>query len=499
MISQLPSFLRLGPRKQTLSDTPEPGWFDAEWYLSQYPDVVASGMGAWRHFYMHGRHEGRMPCLAHAKLWGRGELPAAVLAELKASLRTRPSLQANYAAWLLGRWHAVHHEWREVWRYMRHYSTTLRDGTPLFMHRMPVMLAVEAMRMRRQHLRAGRMLGKWEKREGASTESELARANLLHPMYERRKGAKGRWLAQVNRPYVLSGLAPLVFRNELPEERPPSMDALYADIPPGSAQPAPHETVSVIVPAYNASTGLKAAVESVLRQTWPALEVLIVDDASTDDTRAVAQALSLGDERVRVIEQPSNQGAYAARNAGLRESRGDMLTVHDSDDWSHPQKIEQQVLALRAAPHKVACISHWIRASSELTFGSWQTPSGWAGWCHRNTSSLMFRRSVFEQLGYWDRVNCSADTEYFHRIMTAFGRDAVLEVAPGVPLALGRISATSLTQASDTSIFSIFSGMRQQYDQAFNAWHAQAGEASALYLPEHPQARPFPAPQGMLR
>ena len=76
-------------------------------------------------------------------------------------------------------------------------------------------------------------------------------------------------------------------------------------------------TVSVLIAAYNASRFLRRAVQSALAQTLAPLEVLIVDDASTDDTRVVANALAAEDSRVRILTLPVNSGPAAARNVGL--------------------------------------------------------------------------------------------------------------------------------------------------------------------------------------
>src|SRR4051794_10354756 len=87
-------------------------------------------------------------------------------------------------------------------------------------------------------------------------------------------------------------------------------------------------TVSVIVPAYNYERYLSLAIESALAQTHSPLEVIVVDDGSTDDTPRVLAAYG---DRIRAIRQP-NQGAGAARNTGIAASRGDYLAFLDSDD-----------------------------------------------------------------------------------------------------------------------------------------------------------------------
>ena len=101
-------------------------------------------------------------------------------------------------------------------------------------------------------------------------------------------------------------------------------------------QPLP---VSIIIPAYNAEPTLAQAVRSALRQTEARLEVLIIDDGSTDATAAVAKDLAALDARVRLLRQPSNRGPAAARNRGLAEAKGTWIALLDADDEFAPERV----------------------------------------------------------------------------------------------------------------------------------------------------------------
>ena len=107
--------------------------------------------------------------------------------------------------------------------------------------------------------------------------------------------------------------------------------------------------VSVIIPAYNAAETLVRTIASALAQTHRELEVLVVDDGSTDDTRALAEHAALADSRVRVLVRPSNGGVARARNLGVEEARGAYLAPLDADDLWHPTKVEKQLRALERA------------------------------------------------------------------------------------------------------------------------------------------------------
>src|SRR6266508_897311 len=103
--------------------------------------------------------------------------------------------------------------------------------------------------------------------------------------------------------------------------------------------------VSVVIPNYNCGRFLEETLESVFAQAYPAVEVIVVDDGSTDDSLQVLEKYA---GRVNVIRQ-ANQGVSAARNAGIRASHGELVALLDADDLWHPDKLAKQV-ALFANP-----------------------------------------------------------------------------------------------------------------------------------------------------
>ena len=123
----------------------------------------------------------------------------------------------------------------------------------------------------------------------------------------------------------------------------PQGEAVPASKPAGSACP---DLVSVIVPAFNAVRTIDETLASARAQTYAALEIIVVDDGSTDGTVGVVQAHLNADPRVRLIRQ-SNQGVAAARNAGIAAATGALVATLDADDLWLPEKIRMQVEAMR--------------------------------------------------------------------------------------------------------------------------------------------------------
>ncbi|MEO1235937.1 MAG: glycosyltransferase family 2 protein, partial [Planctomycetota bacterium] len=112
-------------------------------------------------------------------------------------------------------------------------------------------------------------------------------------------------------------------------------------------------TISVLMPVYNCGVYLDAAVRSVRDQTWTDLELVAVNDGSTDGSLDVLQRHADEDERVVVIDQP-NGGIVAALNAGLARCRGAFIARMDGDDVAYPHRLERQLAWMRAHPEAVA-------------------------------------------------------------------------------------------------------------------------------------------------
>jgi glycosyltransferase involved in cell wall biosynthesis len=210
--------------------------------------------------------------------------------------------------------------------------------------------------------------------------------------------------------------------------------------------------VSILVPAYNAAPYLAQTLRSALGQTWPAREVIVVDDGSPDATLEVAR--SFEPAGVRVLSQ-ANAGAAAARNRALREARGDLIQYLDADDLLAPDKVAVQVRRLREEGDDCVAAGRWARFHDDPAGGSftpepfWQdlAPVDWLACCYERHSMMhpaawLVPRAVAERAGPWDEtLSLDDDGEYFCRVVLAcrrvlFCQGAVSYYRSGLPTSL---------------------------------------------------------------
>ena len=181
--------------------------------------------------------------------------------------------------------------------------------------------------------------------------------------------------------------------------------------------------VSVIVPTYNLSGLLKDTIDTVLAQTQDDLEIIVVDDGSTDGTRAVVN--SIGDSQIRYFYK-ENGGASSARNFGLARSRGRYIAFLDHDDLWPADYLRTMITSLEAEPEfGIAYSPITVLQSDGRKIQSYKTPKGKSGkltvelfkrgfvW----TSAAIIRRSVLE--GFWFDESLKAsyeDSDFFLRL-----------------------------------------------------------------------------------
>ncbi len=166
--------------------------------------------------------------------------------------------------------------------------------------------------------------------------------------------------------------------------------------------------VSVVVPTFNRAGQIGAAVDSVLAQTYPHWELIVVDDGSQDETPLILSAYG---ERIRTIRQ-ENRGVSAARNRGILAAGGEFITLLDSDDYWLPDKLATQVAYFRQHPALMLCQTEevWVRNGRRVNPKARHRK--FAGMIFEKTlplclispSAVMLRRSLLDEVGLFDEM-----------------------------------------------------------------------------------------------
>ncbi|MFZ8169794.1 glycosyltransferase [Alteromonas macleodii] len=469
-------------------------WFSTSWYIEQYEDVNENQFNPFIHYILYGRREGRKPNpdsnqftsivemqIDELKngvienLWGGYSSPAlkkleTIYVDVSADLDLR-----FFAAWHAARWYYYVEDFDtalDIAELVRSFSTKYHlDKTFVLMYSFCLMKLGD-------FDKAKIHLSKYLVSAPEDADILLSMANLFNNPDER--------LACINKAYTQNGFLPIYAKSESSKLR---FETLVSKAPKVKDE----RLVSVIIPTFNAGERLSIAIQSLLNQSWQNIEIIVVDDCSTDDTSELVRQLSASDERVKFIQQNENGGAYKARNAGLQIANGDFITTHDSDDWSHPQKIESQVAYLDLNPTVIGVSTHWVRATGELNFQhNWRLNPRLIHWSH---SSFLFRKVVLKELGSWDNVIAGGDTEFIWRVQARFGYWAFRKIHKEVPLAFALDDDSSLTRNKSTHIRTMHNGMRHVYRSSCQWWHKTSSENLLL---GSGVARKFPAPKSMV-
>jgi glycosyltransferase involved in cell wall biosynthesis len=192
--------------------------------------------------------------------------------------------------------------------------------------------------------------------------------------------------------------------------------------------------VSVIIPAYNSARHIEECLESVIKQTYEWIEIVLVDDGSTDNTVEILQEFlrtNQSKKSIEIITQP-NRGACSARNKGLRNCKGDCIQFLDADDILHPDKIATQVEILKQTNDQVIASGQWDRFYHNIdeasfpqrgSYNDWDNPvdwmvNSWEGYGVAQTGIWLTPRKLIEQAGLWDEhLMINQDGEFFTRVL----------------------------------------------------------------------------------
>jgi glycosyltransferase involved in cell wall biosynthesis len=450
--------------------------FNTQFYMDSYPDVANRRINPLVHYQLVGSNEGRIckPVPPGTLNRGRKEVETLrkklltfgfteePLVELKALLWESENTACKaYAARELALWH-LRCKTDEDYRISLDYLAHARKHAPTLDFRRGVVTVQLLCHYHLGDLEAGRDAY----RRALFLGEADADAALVWTNFQSTPEGRLSCVNQVLMEYKIPTL------DLLSDTSLPTYDRLTCNKQRPLYRDESEPKVSVLVAAYNAVDTIETTLRSLQDQTWPNLEILVVDDASTDATAFVVEKIASTDQRIRLIRMEENGGAYVARNRGLTLATGEYVTLQDADDWSHPLRIETQVTYMKSHPEISGCTVQQARATSALDFPNWAGAGGEIKIIKENVSSLLFHRaSVVREVGGWDTVRFGADSEIRARIKKAFGPESIAAIQSG-PLSFQRVSSNSAIADEKFGYDGYFFGARYEYlegQQHFNS------------------------------
>lgn len=271
------------------------------------------------------------------------------------------------------------------------------------------------------------------------------------------------------------------------------------------------EVVSVVIPCFNQAHFLREALESVAAQSYPLLDVVVVDDGSSDNTEAVSRSFP----GVRCVRQ-DNAGLAAARNAGLRHTLGEFVLFLDADDRLLPDAVEQAISTFAKQPGLAAVYGYSRFFTSDgSTVPNIKQPdihpdyySGLLRGCPiLAPGSVVYRRSVFEAVGHFDETNdAAADYDLYYRV----SRDYPVQ-CQGVVTAEYRRHGSNMTRNSSRMLRANLSALRKQrnfvhgksdleeaYREGIRFWQMNYGPRTIFEVKDHLRHRRLGAARASL-
>ena len=182
--------------------------------------------------------------------------------------------------------------------------------------------------------------------------------------------------------------------------------------------------ISIVIPTFNRENAIGRAIKSALCQTYPNLEIIVVDDASADNTKNKVKQLK--DKRIVYLSHKTNQGASAARNTGIKKARGEYIAFLDSDDQWLGQKLEKQIAVLEKNPDcSASYCRYYIIKDKKKKLSVWPEIKKYQGELNRQllignfitSSSALLKKEIFEKSGLFDeKLPAYQDWEFFLRV-----------------------------------------------------------------------------------
>lgn len=416
--------------------------FDPMWYQRTYPDVVSSGLSPINHFLKFGLALARDPGPRFSTIFYQHVYDPDVLGKTHPFIFHLQNPEVNIEKDLV-----------------------LRAATYVLLQDNPA----RALQLARKYLPAHLV---------ETIAALQANAACL-------TGDMWAWQTAVNRYLQRHDLAPLANR-----AGPTLLSQLWCG-------PLPKVTegplVSVIMPVWNARATVAIAIRSILEQTWQSLELIVVDDASTDGSWQILKDLAAQDPRVRLRRNTVNAGPYVSKNLGLQLAKGAYITGHDADDWAHPERLATHMKFVQTSPRALpVSMPYGLRMQPDGLFSHIRragVATSFDGWMQSVPIGTLFEASFLSnKLGYWDTVRFGADTEILLRARHLLG-SGPLEIPLMTMFCLDVPDSLSNDMQHGTRVNNTgLSPTRRAYLSSVREWlYAQDMDAS-LYL-DFPQRK----------
>lgn len=263
---------------------------------------------------------------------------------------------------------------------------------------------------------------------------------------------------------------------------------------PNACQPL----VSVIIPAYNAEAFIARTLTSVLNQTYPHIEAVVVDDGSTDSTADIVRQFAAADSRLKLYQQ-QNAGVAAARNRAIAASMGELIAPIDADDIWHSSNIKKQVALLASADESVGMVYSWT-----IDIDSADRPTGniraalycgniYPALLYTNTighgSACMIRRRCLERVGAYNlelrsqQAQGCEDWDLYLRIASCYRVGVVPELLVGYRITGGSMSAQSTAMKKSQQL--TFADIERRFPHVCNRIRRWTASAEDRYACRH--------------
>lgn len=252
---------------------------------------------------------------------------------------------------------------------------------------------------------------------------------------------------------------------------------------PASSDAASHfdggPLVSIIMTTFNSEATVEFALDSIMAQSYRNFELIVVDDASSDQTVRKVRRRLHNVSGVEVLRRDTNGGPYAARNDALALARGTLIAIHDSDDLSHPERFSIQASSLEQNPTVQLVTSSQVRIDET---GSLRLDNT-GGLRGTGPMTMMFRRSLIEEIGPFVPVPTRGDMEFLSRVKHAFGAAAVHHERPILLFALDSGCSNSIVMRSTLERRRRLASFRRAFEYEHRRWAGKpAALKTAMYL-----------------